>query len=979
MKRTRSIAMGWIWALGSTLLLCSLLLALRAAPPQTIEATPFREGFESGETLWQPIELEPGCRIGLQVRQTKMFREGNRGLQLLVETTASPGKFRLEYPIPPGRGVEDLTARSWIKADRLGVTLGVRLVLPNQVDPRTGKSLTLIVDGDSNTSEGVWQQLKCTISDAELKSQIRRLRKFFEGELKDVEETGWYIDRVVLSFDRLPGVTECFLDDLVVSPHVVMTRETISQVSLTEAEEASGIGVEIPRAEVRLDKLLLDGRPVVLRMVPHHGESPEFLSKLGFNPIWIKDTSDHELIRKLAEQGVWTMATPPPLVSPTGENLSSHQVGMLPFENTLDPIVFWMLGNGVSPSERKQLIAWADQIKDADKKLDRPLLADITGLERIYSRYVPLMGLSRPVIHGSLGYSDYRNWLIERQRLARPGTFSWTWIQTDPVSEIVKSRSALLQSPVHVHYEQMKLQLYSSLASGCRSVGYWSTRSLEEEGPGNIERSQGIKQLNLELLLLEELLATGELQGQLPVRTKTPLKPGDRIEAAIFKTSSGILLLPVWYDASGQFVPGQMVAEDVEILIKGGIPEASTVWEISTTGESNLVRRQVAGGTLVTLKRLNTAAAIFVPQDDRALERIRKIRIRTAEESARTSLELARIKLESTRAVDRELASLGVDQPIARVKFQEAQTWLDEAANELRVGKFHSARQNAEYACQALRILQREHWNFAVGPRPHPVSSPHLIAFESLPDHWRMVERIGRLSSGGLPNRLKSGDFEREEEFLGEWKASTLMMDGVVGRADLHRDALGDSSSHLRLSAGAEQLRDVPRYLNDALVEVFSPGIPVQRGDLIHVQGRVRVKTAPIRTVDGLKVSDNIGGESLALKFRSEGAWEEFEIFRTPGEAASFHLRFALHGLGDVWVDKVSVRVLPMVNVHETVADSGEARPPTEDPYWKRITRLKGFAPRQLIPEGAKLPEFEFLREGGREGDRGTGAGETGQ
>lgn len=940
-----------------------LSVALLRAAPVTFESKPFRDGFESGDAYWQPVEPVSGCRLVLQQRQSHMYREGKGGLQIQVETTASPGKFQLEYPIEPGKGVEDITARTWIKSDRLGANLGMRLVFPNQKDPRTGKELTLIIDGDSITEEGVWQQLKCVVTDAKLKSQIRLLRKFFEADLEDIDKTGWYVDRIILSFDRLSGGTDCFIDDLVITPHIALPKEMIALVSFSNPEESSGIGVDIPRAEVRLDRLLLDGKPTLLRIVPHHGESAEVLSELGFNPVWIRDPGDRESIKELARKGIWTMATPPEMESPTGKNASLDQVSMLPFESNLDPVVFWMLGNGISAEERKKLIGWVDQIKDADKKLNRPLLADITGLERIYSRYIPLMGLSRPVLNSSLSYLDYRDWLLERQRLSRPGTFAWTWIQTAPVSEIVKSRSSMVQTPVNIHYEQMRLQVFSALASGCRSIGYWTTRSLEDDAPGGLERRLSIKQLNLELLLLGDLLATGELQGQLPVKSKTPLKPGDRIEAAIFKTSLGTLLLPVWYDSKGQFVPGQMVGEDVEILIKGGIPESSTVWEISPTGEDNLVRKQIAGGTLVKLKRLNSATAIFVPHDNRSLEQIRRTRMRIAELSATTAVELARVKLDTTRAVDRELASLGVDQPVGPLKLREAQIWLAQASEQLRNRNYHSARLNAEYASQALRILQREHWNFAVGSRKHPVAYPHLISFESLPDHWRMITRISRLASGDLTNRLPSGNFDSEEEFLPEWQIAAKPIEGIVALADLHRSAADNESSHLRLSAGAANLRDVPRYLNEPLVTAVSPGIPVERGDLVHVTGRVRVKTAPIRTLDGLKISDSAGGESLALSFRTAGEWEEFEMFRTPGEDMEFRVQFTLHGLGEVWIDDLSVKVLPMENVPEPVVQAGNEEEQEQDPYWKRITRLKGFAPLQLIPESPSLPEFDFLKE----------------
>lgn len=927
-----------------------------------VRVVPYRETFEGGEKEWRAAEMPAGCRISLQRRQGQERREGEAAQQIRVETSPYPGQFRLEYPIPPSRGVADIMVRAWVKADRPGVTLGLRLVFPQQIDPRTGKALTRVVDGDFNQEEGVWKPLTCTVSEAGLKSELRLLRKLFEADLTDIDKTGWYVDRVVLSFDRLQGTTECFIDDVVLSPHVPLEQEKIALVSLVESEADLGERMEIPRAEVRLDRLTLEGRPTFLRMVPHHGESAEFLSSLGFNPVWVRDVSDRDLIRKLSQQGIATMATPPEAVFANGGENPAEQVSMLPFEKGLDPVVFWMLGNGISAEERKKLIQWVDQIKDADRKLSRPLLADITGLEKIYSRYIPLMGLSRPVLNSSLGYRDYRDWLTERQKLARPGTFAWTWIQTDPISEIVKSRNSLLQTPVSVHYEQMRLQLYAALAGGCRSVGYWSTGSLEEDSPGGVERRLSIKQLNLELLLLEDLLATGELQGQLPLQMRTALPPGDHAEAAVFKTSSGMLILPVWYDRFGQFVPGQMVGEKVEILINGGIPEASTVWEISTTGVRNLPRKQVAGGTLVEFGRLNTTGAIFVPQDERTLERIKGTVTRIAGPSAETAVELARVKLDTTRAIDRELASLGVDQPKVANKLKEATAYLSLARDALSQRNYHSARQNAEYACQSLRILQRVHWNYASGQRAHPVSSPHLIAFESLPDHWRMVSRVGRLTSGNVPNLLTSGGFEDREAFTTEWGVETTPGEGVQAAADLHASGGEKGTQCLRLSSGTENLRDVARFLTEPQVRVMSPGVPVERGGLVHVRGRVRVKTAPIRTLDGLRISDSVGGEALALSFRNEEGWQEFEMLRTPSQRGMFQISFSLQGLGEVWLDDVSVRTVVLETIPEPVVQTG-GEEGEEDSTWKRITRLKGFAPRDLIPATPTLPELDFLKQ----------------
>jgi hypothetical protein len=48
---------------------------------------------------------------------------------------------------------------------------------------------------------------------------------------------------------------------------------------------------------------------------------------------------------------------------------------------------------------------------------------------------------------------------------------------------------------------------------------------------------------------------------------------------------------------------------------------------------------------------------------------------------------------------------------------------------------------------QLLRILQHAHWSDAAHRLYSPVSSPHTLCFQTLPDHWNMIARFGRTLS----------------------------------------------------------------------------------------------------------------------------------------------------------------------------------------------------------------------------------------
>src|SRR5262249_13558594 len=163
----------------------------------------------------------------------------------------------------------------------------------------------------------------------------------------------------------------------------------------------------------------------------------------------------------------------------------------------------------------RALAAWQEQIQNADRAFERPIMGDVTGLERTYSRQLSMLGVSRrPAVQTSFGLKSYRDWLIERRNLAQPTSFISTWIQTEPEPALDEARDAAGWAPQVVEPEQLRLETYAALAAGCRGVGFWTHSSLDDNRPGALEKKLMLKLLNMELELLEPLLAVGNLSGQ---------------------------------------------------------------------------------------------------------------------------------------------------------------------------------------------------------------------------------------------------------------------------------------------------------------------------------------------------------------------------------------------------------------------------------------------------------------------------------
>ena len=86
-----------------------------------------------------------------------------------------------------------------------------------------------------------------------------------------------------------------------------------------------------------------------------------------------------------------------------------------------------------------------------------------------------------------------------------------------------------------------------------------------------------------------------------------------------------------------------------------------------------------------------------------------------------------------------------------------------------------------------LRTVQRNYWDHAVKGLSDPVSSPHTVCFQTLPDHWRMITRLGTGELALNANLLGSGNFEDAESIFSEgWGHEQVKIPGVRASAELY-------------------------------------------------------------------------------------------------------------------------------------------------------------------------------------------------
>lgn len=938
--------------LRTVILSVALLATLQNARP--LVSDDFVEGFDSEKATWTTtIPRGSGVRVRQHRRNLYIRKTGQAAEHLQISSLSNGPVIRLEHELPRSVPIDDLSLTIEYKANRPGAILATRMVFPRQKNPATGQVLTAWLRGDIYTKTSEWQTLKATAQQDEIRQRITRLRAEFSSVSLNLHDA--YIDRAILLVGLQTGTTELFIDDLRWTGYASPQKAIV----LVSAEQPAN--QRRSDVQMRLDRLIVNGRPSVLIFAPHHDEAPARLREQGLNAAWIKDYTDLPGIEKLGEAGIWSLATPPRgRVAGAAQN-GNAVTSLDDFGPKYDGILGWYLGTRIPPGVRDELTTQVRLIRAADRLTQRPIIGDIGGLERSYSRLLDGIGLTRHPLQTAFSLHDYRQFLTQKRRLLRPGSFVTTWVQTEP-----EPNGNALPNPLPVVEPELIRQLaWTGLSAGARGIGYWKRTSFDDKFIGARERDLAIAITNQEIGLLEPWLASWtvlehqrvaipvsaskakqklddfaglndarkrrELAKQQRVKSLNDAAPladeGNVIEVAIMTSPNGQLLIPLWYQKDAQFVPGQMAAQSIDIVIPG-VPDTATIWKVSTTGVNTVRRQPGSTGAKVTLENFDQMAALVVSTDPNWGNILRNRINQISEQSARLWYELAKEKIRRVQRVDAELQHMGHGIPDSPQLIARANSHLALASQRLRDGSnssrgvtqasfsssYAATTSTAEFvrlqcqgAMQSLRILQRAHWEAAIAERSSAVASPYTVSFQTLPEHWRFVRRVGATHFAGYENRLPSGNFENTttaQMIKDGWGNQQDDMDGVRAAAELA--SLGNQSGFaLRLLAVPNTNAQIPVALEGVPIALTTPSLPVKAGQIVHISGRIRIQARPAASIEGVTITESLTGSKA--RWKKTRGWETFELIREVTTDSDLRLRLTLHGLGEVLFDDLKI------------------------------------------------------------------------
>jgi hypothetical protein len=870
----------------------------------------WRQDFEGPTPSW--IEAGGDAPYTMVAHQrVRGAAHGGQGSEWLQVAGQGGSAVWIAHDIGRPWVIDDLRSSVWIYADRPGIQFCAEVALPRTLHPRSGKPLVANVFGTSYAVAGRWQQLHVVDFTRKLGDQIRILRSQLAMNVDGREA---YVSRVLLNVYGGPGATNVWIDDLEVFGYVPSSANrpgavpAVSTVGLAGGNAGPGPAVSPalpPPREVKLagSVLKINDFPIFPRSIEYRGERLDFLKQLGFNTVWLQRVPTASVLAEARQLGLW-LVCPPPELPPTDP---PPAIGP-----EFEPVLVWDLGHGLTGESLEAGRQRAERVRLADVHGSRPLICAPVNNLRDYSRDVAnLLLIDRRPLGTSLEMPNYGAWIRRQPLLALPGTPVWTTVQTQAGEGLRRQFVALSPGqapPTVVGSEQIRLLVYTAIASGSRGLLFLSDSSLEAHDDETRQRVLTLQLLNRELEVIEPWLAGGSLDAM--AQSSQP-----QVSGPILRDDRARIVMPMWLAAGSQCVAPQAAANPLSLTL-AGIPESENLFELTAGRLLPMRHRREAGGTQITLDEFGLSALLFLAQDPLIIEAVS----RRAAASGRQTAELERIlAMQKHDTVLRVLGQIGnrapppkPSTPGAKTPEQDLQTVrenLQLCDARLATGDFAMASTYARRAMMTLRKLERTAWDAAMKGRNSPVAVPGTSAFTALPWYWALVDRVAMMHP--VKNLLPGGDFENIDWMVHYgWRHFDHPPPGIRSTADLIPEAAHSGRMGLRLTVRADNPEHPPAAIEMPPVWIASPAVPVEAGQIVRIRGWVNVPTAITASVDGLLVVESLTGEEMALRIDKTKGWQEFNMLRVVPQAGPLTLTFAMTGLGEVRLDDVTIEVL---------------------------------------------------------------------
>ena len=141
------------------------------------------------------------------------------------------------------------------------------------------------------------------------------------------------------------------------------------------------------------------------------------------------------------------------------------------------------------------------------------------------------------------------------------------------------------------------------------------------------------------------------------------------------------------------------------------------------------------------------------------------------------------------------------------------------------------------------------------------------------------------------------------------WRLYKHGQSGITTRGEFSLDHYSGKAS-LHLSVAAVEPDEPPSMLQTPPLWLDSPALQAETGQWFRIHGWVKVPKAVTASLDGLMIFDSLAREPLAERIGKTEGWKEFTLYRAAPTNGPWRLTIALTGIGDAWIDGLTVELL---------------------------------------------------------------------
>lgn len=870
----------------SPLLLAAILTATAAAEDVI-------EPFESAQVSWQLVEEDCSPRVIIHQRTTQQRHSGD--LSEVIHFESGVGTLAYwSHPIPPARILPEFSPSVWIKSNRQGIRLYALVVFPRELSASGEGPVQRLIPGPSYDDRGDWQQLRFDSLPQDFSAlyhravQAARLASS-DGKFDDQDA---YVSAIVLNTYGGPGSTHVWTDDLGLSGFVPSNAdkpphdEKVVQASWQIPDDWNSTGrTTIP---YRSDSMIIaDGRPTMLKIADHHGESLEYLQSLGFNTIRLVEAPTLAINQEAARLNLWLIAPPPNGYRAMAEDRAFTRV------------LAWNLGRDLDLRSQENIDEWVRSLRSSPATAGRMLHAEVrwTGLDLSRSLDLVQMQVTSELSSrtGRLPYDS----LSSAMTLLPSGTPLVATLPLEASPKFVRQVAAMGgQVPdLGAAPQACKRAVFQAIAAGARGIAFKTSTRLDGTDPGAKRRSMLAAWLNDGLDQMEPWVAGGHPEGVL--RTTRP----DWTAATLSTDRSRMILL---FKKPGVAAPPN--PRELSIVDTRG-SASSQFYRITASGPVPLVLHGTPGSVNVLVPERGTAEMLVSTQDPLILRHLNALA--RDDERIQRRLELQHDLLTywvgKQSQVQGELEVYQAGSGEATALYQQALQTLSLSEQQLLRRDFSNAYQTLNNGQKELSRSRQILLANATGPFPAANTSPLCLDISSLPGHWDLALRLGEANWNG--SVLAGGDFEDLSHLIESgWTHHRWGFDGDRIDVSLTREDVKSGQRALQIELKPIDPLGMASHA-PAQVRVESGPIHLLPNQIARIHGWIKIESTDSKALR-VWIEDTLGGTGLGRWLPTANQqWQEFTFYRGAFSEQADHLVFEIQGYGSVKIDHVTVHV----------------------------------------------------------------------